>query len=302
VPGTGMRSTARRSQAPDRTVSRCWLGARRATESRRVTEPTSSTGIRLAIALACILFVAAVAVRGIPPAKTIAPQDIVEEGPRIVDPMQFLGKGATLRAGELDTWVAADRRELFKRLRTQIFTLRNCPPLLDWLGTLDGQRLERMIVELRGGKREEALASLTLIYQLARATEWKPALMSSTRQAPAERLGAFLQDWLRTWGDRGAKDPLLSEPTVAATLLYAHVMRIAQLSPIIGQLDEPLQRARTFLNEALAAGQTKRSVLGEIVQSKHSAAMSRFLGTDDPLQGFSADAMTLFPDITGACP
>jgi hypothetical protein len=79
-------------------------------------------------------------------------------------------------------------------------------------------------------------------------------------------------------------------------------MRIAQQSPIIGQLDEPLQRARTFLNEALAAGQTKRSPLGEIVQSKHSAAMSRFLGTDDPLQGFSADAMTLFPDITGACP
>jgi hypothetical protein len=267
-----------------------------------VTEPTSSTGTRVAIALACILFAAAVAVRGIPPAKSVAPQDVVEEGPRIVEPMQFLDKGARLRAGELDTWVAADRRERFKTLRQQIFTLRNCPPLLDWLGTLDGQRLERMIVELRSGKREEALASLTLIYQLARATEWKPAMMSNARQAPAERLGGLLQDWLRTWGEKGASDPLLAEPSVAATLAYAHVMRIAQMSPLIGQLDEPLQRARTFLTEILAAGQSKRSLLGEMVLIRHGAAMSRLLGGDDPLQGFSADAVTMFPDITGACP
>jgi hypothetical protein len=216
--------------------------------------------------------------------------------------MQFLAKGAILRAGELDAWVAKDRRQLFKSLRTQAFTLRDCPNLLEWLGKQDGQRHERMITELRGGRREEALASLTLIFQLARATEWKPALMSSTRQAPAVRLAGLLEDWLRTWGEKGARDPLLSEPTVAATLFYAHVMRIAQNSPLLGTLDEPMQRARTFLSEQLAAGQSKRSALGEIVQAGHSAAMSKFLGTDDPLQGFSADALTLFPDITGACP
>jgi hypothetical protein len=267
-----------------------------------VTDPASSTRIRVTIVVASLLFVVAIAVRGIPPAKSIAPQDVKEDGPRILEPMQFLGKGAILRAGELDAWVGKDRRERFKTLRTQIFTLRDCPNLLDWIGKLDGQRLEQMITELRGGRREEALASLTLIFQLARATEWKPALMSSTRQAPAVRLGGLLEDWLRTWGEKGAQDPLLSEPTVAATLFYAHVMRVAQQSPIMGQLDEPLQRARTFLNEQLSAGQSKRSPLGEIVQSSHSAAMSKFLGTDDPLAGFSADAMTLFPEITGACP
>jgi hypothetical protein len=269
-----------------------------------VSEPSTAPfdRVRLALVTACLLLVAAVAVRGIPPAKSVAPQDVVEEGPRIVEPMQFLGSGARLRAGELDAWVAPERRERFKTLRQQIFTLRNCPQLLEWLTTLDGQRLERMISELRTGKREEALASLVLIFQLARATEWKPALMASARQAPAERLGGLLQDWLRTWGEKGALDPLLAEPSAATVLLYGHVMRVAQQSPIIGQLDEPLQRARTFLNEVLAAGQSRRTSLGELVQTRHGAALARFLGNDDPLSGFSSDAITLFPDMTGACP
>lgn len=284
------------------TRSRGWIVHSRETQSRSVSAPAAPDRVRLALITACALLVAAIAVRGIPPAKSIAPQDVVEEGPRIVEPMQFLGTGARLRMIELDAWIAPDRRERFKTIRQQIFVLRNCPPLLDWLASLDGQRLERMIAELRTGKREEALASLALIFQLARATEWKPALLSSARQAPAEKLGGLLQDWLRTWGDKGAQDPLLTEPAVAATLLYAHVMRIAQQSPIIGQLDEPLQRATTFLQETLESGQSRRSHLGELVQSRHGAALSRFAGKDDPLQGFSADALTMFPEMTGACP
>ena len=264
--------------------------------------PAPSARVRLALVTASILLVAAVAVRGIPPAKSVAPQDVVEEGPRIVQPMQFLGSGAGLRAGELDAWIAADRRELFKALRQQLFGLRQCPELLEWLTTHDGQRLERLVSELRTGTRAEALAALALLYQLARATEWEPALITRTPQAPAERLGALLQDWLRTWGETGAQDPLLAEPAVATTLLYAHVMRVAHRAPILGNLDEPLQRARTFLTEALAVGPGRRSALGELVQTRHGAALARFAGNVDPLAGFSADALTRFPEMTGACP
>jgi hypothetical protein len=249
-----------------------------------------------------VLLVAAVGVRGIPPAKSVAPQDVVEEGPRIAEPMQFLGSGARHRIGELDAWVAPERRERFKAQRQQVFDLRKCPPLLDWLATLDGQRFERLVAELRTGTREEALAGLAMVYQLARSTEWKPGIITRTPQAPAERLGALLQDWLRAWGERGARDPLLADPAVATTLVYAHVMRVAQRAPILGKLDEPLQRARTFLSEALAVGQSRRSALGEQVQLRHGAALGRFAGSDDPLLGFSADAITLFPDMTGACP
>lgn len=264
-------------------------------------QPTSTKRVTLALLLACALFVSAIVVRGLPSAKSVAPEDVVEEGPRIVEPMQFLGAGAKLRAAELDTWIAPERRARFKALRELLFHLDGCPSLTEWIDSMDGQRLERMIGELRNGRREEAFAALALIYQLARCTEWKPGLMSRTPQAQAERLGSVLQDWLRTWGDKGAKDPLLAEPAVATTLLYGHVMRVAQNAPVIGTLDAPLDRARRFLNELLAAGESRRSALGELVQGRHGNALARFNGRDDPLGGFSADAITLFPGMTGNC-
>jgi len=265
------------------------------------SEPSTGRGLRIAIAAACALFAVAIGVRGMPPKKSVAPQDVVEEGPRIVEPMQFLGPGAKLRVGELDSWVAPERRARFKALRELLFHLDGCPALLTWTASMDGQRLERMIGELRGGTREEALASLTLLYQLARATEWKPGVMTTTPQASAERLGGLFQDWLRTWGERGASDPLLSEPAVATTLVYGRVMYVAHDAPVIGKLQAPLERARTFLSELLQSGQSRRSALGELVQSRHGSALARFVSKDDPLGGFSSDAMTMFPDLKGNC-
>ncbi|MDZ4773659.1 MAG: hypothetical protein SGI72_11055 [Planctomycetota bacterium] len=256
---------------------------------------------RIALVATGVLLVLAVAVRGITPRATVAPEDVVEEGPRIVEPMQFLGAGAKLRGGELDQWIAADRRTRFKALRQLLFNLDNCPDLVEWIDSMDGQGLERMIAELRTGKREEAFASLALVYQLARATEWKPALMSRTPQAEAERLGSMLQDWLRMWGERAAKDTLLAEPAVSAVLLYAHVMRMAENAPVIGTLSAPRERAKAYINELLGVGQSRRTALGELVQARHGDALSRFAGRDDPLVGLAKDAQTLFPDMNGTC-
>lgn len=257
--------------------------------------------MRAALAVAGVLFVAAIAVRGIAPRASVAPEDVVEEGPRIVEPMQFLGAGARLRIGELDQWVAPQRRIRFKALRELLFHLQDCPDLVEWIDSMDGQGLERMIAELRGGKREEAFASLALVYQLARSTEWKPGIMTRTPEAQSERLGGMLQDWLRTWGERAAKDKLLAEPAVATTLLYAHVMRTAENSPVIGTRSASRERAKVFLAELLGAGQSRRTALGELVQARHGQALAVFLGRDDPLAGLAADGRTLFPDMNGTC-
>jgi hypothetical protein len=253
------------------------------------------------VGVAALLIVIAVAVRGIAPAKAVAPEDVHEDVKHIVEPMQFLGRGAKLRAGELDEWIAPPRRQRFKAIRELLFHVERCPPLLAWIDSIDGQQLERLIGELRGGTREESLAALTLTYQLARATEWKPGIMSSSSQAAAERLAGIVQDWLRTWGERGAKDPLLSEPAVATSLLYARLLRVAQRAPMLGTLDAPYKRARTFLNELLGAGQVKRTALGELMQARHGSAFECFLGSSDVLRGFDEDAQTLFPDIDGEC-
>lgn len=259
------------------------------------------TSLRIGLAAACVLFVAAVAVRGIAPRPSVAPEDVVEEGPRIVEPMQFLGAGAKLRIGELDAWIAPERKPRFKALRELLFHLEDCPDLVEWIASMDGQGVERIVAELRSGKREEAFASLALVFQLARSTEWKPGIMTRTPEAQSERLGGLLQDWLRTWGERAAKDTLLAEPAIATTLLYAHVMRTAENSPVIGTRSASRERAKAFLGELLGAGQSRRTALGELVQARHGQALSTFLGRDDPLAGLAADARTLFPDMNGTC-
>lgn len=259
------------------------------------------TWSKVAIGAAIALFVAAVVVRGIEPARPVAPEDVVEDGPRIEEPMQFLGAGARLRASELDAWVAAERRARFKAQRDLVFNLQGCPPLLEWIASIDGQRFERLLGELRAGKREEALAALTLLFQLTRATEWKPGILTSTPNAPAERLGGLFQDWLRTWGDRGAADPVLAEPAVAAALVYAKLMDVAHDAPVIGTLSAPLERARRFLGDVLQSDANHRSALGELVQSRHAVAWARFTDGEDPLGGFAAEAATLFPDLKGNC-
>lgn len=253
------------------------------------------------LVVAAVLVVAAIGARTISAPRVIVAEDVVEEGPRIDEPMQFLGKGAGLRAPELDAWMTAERKTRFKALREVVFHLKDCPGTVEWMDGAEGQRLERMLGELRAGQREEAFAALVMVFQVLRATEWKPGILTSTPQANAERAGGLVADWLRTWGDRGARDPLLAEPTRAALLVYARLMRTAQNAPVIGTNAGSYERALKFVNELVGIDAGKRTALGESMQARHPDAMRKFLGDADRLRGLDDESRTLFPDLNGTC-
>lgn len=248
-----------------------------------------------------VLVVLAVAARTLPAPRVTLADDAPEEGPRIVEPMQFLSKGASLRAAELDAWVAEDRRPRFKALRDLLFHLPDCPETNEWVDSAEGQRLERLLAELRSGKREEAFASLVLVFRLARATEWKPGILTQTPHANAERMGGLVADWLRAWGERGARDPLLAEPTRAAVLVYGRLMRTAQQAPVIGTNAASYERALKTVGEVLGVDAGRRTALGEALQARHPEAMRKLVGDMDRLRGLDDDAHTLFPDLDGEC-
>lgn len=248
-----------------------------------------------------VLVALAIAARTLPAPRVRLADEIVEEGPRIVEPMQFLGRGAALRAAELDQWVAPDRRVRFKALRELVFHVDGCPGTVEWTDSADGQRLERLLGELRSGTREEAFASLVLVFQVARATEWKPGILTQTPQANAERMGGLVADWLRAWGERGARDPLLAEPSRAAMLVYGRLMRTAQQAPLIGTNSASYQRALQVSGEILGTDAGRRTALGEALQARHPEALRKLVGDLDRLRGLDDEARTLFPDLTGEC-
>lgn len=253
------------------------------------------------LAAAATLVIAAVGARMLPAPRVIVAEDVVEEGPRIVEPMQFLGKGAALRAPELDGWVAAERRPRFKALRELAFHVADCPETVEWIDSAEGQRLERMLGELRGGTREEAFAALVLVFQLARATEWKPGILTQTPQANAERMASLLADWLRARGESGAKDPLLAEPARAAILVYGRLMRTAQQSPVLGTNSASYERGLKTIEELVGIDSGRRTALGESLQARHPVALRKLVGDSDRLRGFDDEARTLFPDLNGEC-
>lgn len=253
------------------------------------------------LVVAAALVAAAVAARTIDAPRATVAEDVVEEGPRIVEPMQFLGRGASLRAGELDDWVALERRPRFKALREQVFHIAECPETVEWVDSAEGQRLERLLGELRGGKREEALAALTLVFQLARSTEWKPGILASTPEANAERMAGLVADWLRAWGERGARDPLLAEPARAAALVYGRLMRTAQHSRVIGTNAGSYERGLRTVEELVGLDAGRRTALGESLQSRHPEALRKLVRDSDRLRGFDDEALTLFPDLDGEC-
>jgi hypothetical protein len=253
------------------------------------------------LALGGLLCVAAVAVRAIPAPRVPDPRDVVEAGPRIAEPLQLLGRGAAARAPELDAWVAAERRSRFKAAREVVFRLEGCPDTGAWLDTAEGQRCERLVGELRTGTREEALAALALLFRLARCTDWKPGLLDHAPEADAERLAGLFADWLRAWGERGARDPLLSDPARAAALAYGLLMRTAQEAPVIGTNAAATERGQRVLEELVGLDAGRRTALGEVLQARHPAAVRRLAGDADRLRGFADEARTLFPDLTGDC-
>jgi len=253
------------------------------------------------LAAAATLVVAAIGARMLPAPRVIVAEDVVEEGPRIVEPMQFLGKGAALRAPELDEWIAAERKPRFKALRDLAFHVADCPETVEWIDSAEGQRLERLLGELRGGTREEAFASLVLVFQLARATTWKPGFLSQAREANAERMASLLADWLRARGESGARDPLLAEPARAAILVYGRLMRTAQQSPRIGENAGSYQRGLKTIEELVGIDSGRRTALGESLQGRHPEALRKLVGDADRLRGFDDEARTLFPDLSGEC-
>ncbi|MCY2959901.1 MAG: hypothetical protein NTY35_07015 [Planctomycetota bacterium] len=247
------------------------------------------------------LVVGAVGARMLPAPRVRLAEEIVDEGPRIVEPMQFLGKGAGLRAPELDAWVAAERRPRFKALRELAFHVAGCPGTVEWVDSAEGQRLERLLGELRGGTREEAFASLVLVFQIARTTEWKPGILTQTPEANAERMAGLVADWLRAWGVRGSRDPLLAEPARAAILVYGRLMRTAQQSPVIGTNSASYQRGLKTIEELVGIDAGRRTALGEALQARHPEAMRKLVGDMDRLRGLDDEARTMFPDLTGEC-
>lgn len=256
-------------------------------------------GIFALIAGASLLLVAAIVVRGIAPDRVVLPKDVVEHESRITEPMQLLARGARLRAGDLDALVDARRAAAFRASRELLFALESCPPLLEWIDGAEGQKLEHLLTDLRSGSREEAFAALALVFQLARATEWKPGLRAHSEHA--ERLGGLLQDWLRVWGEPSAKDPLLSEPALAAALVYGRVMRIAWRAPVVGYKQAAYDRSLTFLSELTGVPTGRRTAFGEALQARFPRAASGLLADKDALAGFEEECAALFPDLVGEC-
>jgi len=259
----------------------------------------SRAGLAALAAGAVLLLVVAVVVRGIEPARMVLPKDVADDRPRIPEPMQLLAHGARLRAPELDALIEPAHKSEFKASRQAVFRLDGCPPLVEWIDGADGQAFERTCSDLRSGTRDEAFASLALVFQLARATEWRPGLLAHSEHA--ERLGAMLQEWLRVWGERGARDPLLSEPALAATLLYGHVMRTAWRAPIVGYNAAPYDRGVAFLSDLTGIPVGHDTMLGEALQSRYARAAARLHADKDALSGLDEECSVLFPDMTGEC-
>lgn len=250
-------------------------------------------------ALAVVMLALAIVVRGIPAQPVRLPEDDPDVRPQIAEPAQFLQRGAGLRIAELDRFVREPVRPSFRAAREVLFHIEGCPPLLEWIDQAEGQRVVRLLGELRAGSREDALAALALIFRLARATEWKPGLMADT--SSAERLGSLLQDWLRAWAERGARDPLLAEPSIAATSLYAQAMRAAWNAPVVGHDVAPYERARAFLLELTGLSTQQRTAFGETLRAREVRAFEQLSAAKDALVGLAQVAQSRFPDIDGEC-
>lgn len=247
---------------------------------------------------ACVLLAGAVVVRVLPSRMATRAEDLPQDGTRIVEPLQFLSRGARLRATELEELVRPGLRGEYRAAQQALFNLQGCPRTIDWLDGADGQRCERLLNELRGGDPAEAFAALTLCFQLARTSAWRPGLRGDARSA--ERLGGLLQDWLRIWALRGAADPLLSEPALAATLLYGRVMRSAWRSPMIGNLEAPYLRGKQFLLE-LCGPLGRRTVLGRGLELRFARALQGLDREEDAFAGFDEECGILFPSLDGGC-
>lgn len=265
---------------------------------------TASTGTwtRAALAFAACLFLAALWVRGVEGRAGVRPDDVVHDpanGPAPLDePAQLLSPGGWIRLPELDERIALEFRTPWQESQAALYTLEGCPDLVAWMDGSDGLALERNLAVLRAGSEIEALAALTLVFRLARATKWKPGLLA--RKQHAVRLGGLLEDWLLAWSEAGAESAQLYEPTLRATAFYGHVMRVAYQAPLVGRDDASLERARATVDRLVGAA-GDRTRLGRAVQERFPRAIALLEGSDDLCRGFSEECRALYPDLDGEC-
>jgi len=245
------------------------------------------------------LIVGAFVVRGIDAEPLPEPEDTVAERPRIQTPMQFLAGGAQERIAELDGWVSAEQRQVWKASRGIVFHLEGCPTLYSWMESTEGLRVERLLEGLSQGTREDALAALALIFQLARGCDWDPGLRG--RSEHAEKLGSLLAPWLRRWGDASATDPVLHEPALAAALAYGAVMRVAWSAPMVGHNKAPYARATAALSDLCGLAPRERTPFGRSLQARYERAFAILEGEEDRLRGLTEEAAILYPGFDGGC-
>jgi hypothetical protein len=250
-------------------------------------------------ALALALCAAAVWARGIEAPARAAPLEAGPGRPRIQAPMQFLSAGARERVAELDPFVDEEWGAIWRATREVVFHLEGCPRLLQWMQGTEGLRAERLLLGLRSGSEEDALAALALVFELARGTDWAPGLRGQAEHA--EKLGAMLQAWLEAWGERGVEDALLQEPALAAGLVYGAVMRIAWRAPMVGHNEAPHARALAFLDGLCGLGARARAAYGRALQARYPRAWAVLEGREDRLRGLMEEAALLFPDVQGDC-
>jgi hypothetical protein len=153
---------------------------------------------------------------------------------------------------------------------------------------------------LRAASREDAFAALVLVFQIGRACEWSPGMVTR-RSGHAERFGGLLQDWLRVWGERAAKDPLLAEPALAAAVVYGRAMRAAWKAPLLSNNRAPYERATAFLAGLTGTGSSRRTEFGEALFARYPRAAEKLLASNDVLSGFEEEAVAAFPDLVGNC-
>ena len=244
------------------------------------------------------LLIVALGVRAIPGDRPVAPQDRPKQERELREPMQLLGRSASLRVAELDALVSDSQRDAWLTTRRRVFELQGCPKLGDWLDGPEGQAFERTLGELRRGSREDALAALTLTTELARRTEWTQGLL---RKNPgAERLSRLFADWLRAWSGRAPTDSLLSEPAIAATALYARAATVAG-KRILSRDDTLDEAATAFLTQQLRDAQGQATALARAIRAAHPTALSGFDERDKALAGLDSIAERLFPGLDGEC-
>ncbi|TDJ68790.1 MAG: hypothetical protein E2O39_12685 [Planctomycetota bacterium] len=256
---------------------------------------------RLLMTSAIVLALGAILVRGIAPPRSGLQDARWRSGAHLEQPLQLLSAGAIHRRGELDERVSAELAGAWREARDLAFGLEGCPALRDWLEEQDGQRVELLVGQLRDGGPGDALAALTIVFQVARATKWTPGFPAHAEHA--ERLGGLLADWLARWGEAGVAEPGLHEAALVAALFYGRVMGVAWSAPAFGYNAASLDRARRFLLELTGAGAGGRTRFGQALQARYGRAFAALQADEEDafFAAFAEECALLLPDLDGTC-